>query len=221
MGAIPVAGVPSQRKTSIVVWILLAIAGIVVLGIAGVAFTAYHFVKNPGVAMAKIITAANPDAEVIGTDSDNQSVRIRDRKTGQEFTLSYDDIKQGRFKIRARGENGEVGEVEIGGGAGKVPSWVPMYPGAKAQANVTARGTDGNGAGEGGVVSMTTSDSPSQVFTFYENQCKDAGMTLNVTQVSDSGGMIVATDDAKERTLHVAIGGGTETSVTMTYGRKR
>jgi len=221
MGAVPPAGVPSQRKTSIVVWILLAVAGIVFLGIAGVAFTAYYFVKNPGVAMAKIITAANPDAEVISTDSGNQSVRIRDRKTGQEFTLSYDDIKKGRFKIRARGENGELGEVEIGGGTGKVPGWVPMYPGAKAQANITANGTDGNDAGEGGVVSMTASDSPAQVFTFYENKCKDAGMTLNVTQMSDSGGMIVATDEANQRTLHVAIGGANETSVTLTYGRKR
>ena len=220
MGMAPAAGMPPKRKTSIVVWILLAIGGLFILGIAGVALTTYYFVRNPGKAMARMITAANPNIEVLDSDSGSQSFRVRDRKTGEEFTLSYDDIKQGKFKIKGHGENGEVGEVEFGGDA-KVPSWVPMYPGAKAQANITAKGTDGNGAGEGGVVTLTTSDSPAQVFEFYQNKCKDAGMKLNVTQVSDSGGMIVAVDDANERTVQVVVASGSPTTVSLTYGRKR
>lgn len=221
MGAVPAAGMPAKRKTSIVVWILLAVGGLIVLGIAGVAFTAYYFVKNPGVALAKVITASNPDAEVISTDTDTQTVHVRDRRTGQEFSLSFDDIKNGRFKIRARGDNGEMADVEISAGTGKLPSWVPVYPGAKAQANITAKGSDANEGGEGGVVTLTTGDAPAQVFSFYQSKTKEMGLTATLTQVSDSGGMLMAADEAEQRSLQIVVAGGGETTVTLTYARKR
>ena len=222
MTGVPVGAIPAKKKTSIVVWILLAIGGIILLGIAGVVAAGVYFVRNPGTAMAKLITAANPDAEVLSTDSDSQSVRIRDRRTGKEFTLSYDDIKNGRFKISATGENGEVANVEIGGGVGKMPSWVPAYPGARAQGNITAKGEDEHGMGEGGMVTFTTSDAPSQVFGYYQDKCKEMGMKLEMTQVSDKGGMIVARDEAAEKTLHIMVAGDNgDTTITVTFGRKR
>ena len=58
--------------------------------------------------MAKLITAANPDAEVLSTDLGSQTLRIRDRRTGKEVTLSFDDVKKGRLKFSATGDNGEV-----------------------------------------------------------------------------------------------------------------
>ena len=223
MGAAPMAGVPAKKKTSVVVWILLAIGGLIVLGIIGVVAAGVYFVKNPGFAMGKLITAANPDAEVLSTDTGAQTIRIRDRKTGKEFTLSFDDIKNGRFKMSATGDNGEVANVEIGGGVGKLPSWVPTYPGAKAQGNITAKGEDDQGMGEGGVVTFTTGDAAPRVFTYYQDKCKEMGMKLEMTQVSDNGGMIVAQDEAEQRTLHVVVAGGGngDSTITVTYGRKR
>jgi hypothetical protein len=172
--------------------------------------------------LAKIITAANPDAEVVSTDTGAQTMRIRDRKTGKEFTLSFDDVKKGKFRISAMGENGEVANVEIGGGDGKMPSWVPAYPGAKAQGNITAKGDSSDGTGEGGVVTFTTPDPPSKVTAFYEAKCKEMGMTVQFTAISDAGGMITGVDENGKRTLHVMVGGGSgDTSMTVTYGRKR
>src|ERR1022692_4226159 len=90
-GAAPVKG-----KISPIVWILLAVVGIIVLGIVGLVgaglYVAKSVVSNPGLMMVKIITAANPDAEVLSTDPRSQTMRIRDRKTGEEFTLSFDDV---------------------------------------------------------------------------------------------------------------------------------
>src|SRR5450759_2761993 len=95
--AAPTAVAPVKGKIGPVVGILLAVAGIIVLGIIGLAgaglYVAHTVATNPGLVMAKIITAANPDAEVLGTDMGSQTVRIRDRKTGEEVTLSFDDIK--------------------------------------------------------------------------------------------------------------------------------
>jgi hypothetical protein len=224
--AVPVAPPPVKGKVSPVVWILLAVAGIFVLGIIGLVgtglFVARTVARNPGLVMAKIITAANPDAEVLSTDVGSQTMRIRDRKTGQEFTLSFDDVKRGKFKISARGENGEVANVEIGGGEGKLPAWVPTYPGAKAQGNITAKGDSSDGSGEGGVVTFTTADAASKVTAFYEAKCKEMGMTVRLSASSDAGGMVTGVDEGGQRTLHVMVGGGSgDTTITVTYGRKR
>ena len=170
----------------------------------------------------QIITAANPDAEVLSTDLGSQTLRIRDRRTGKEVTLSFDDVKKGRLKFSATGDNGEVANLEIGGGEGKLPSWVPAYPGARAQGNLTASGADGGGVGEGGIVTFTTPDPPSKVTEFYDAKCKEMGMSVNLSQLSDSGGLIVGADDGKQRTLHVMVAGGSgDTTITVTYGRKR
>ena len=144
-----------KKKTSMVVWILLAIGGVIVLGIIGVVAAGVYFVKHPGAAMAKVIQCRQPGIEVLDTDTGSQTLRVRDKKTGKEFTLSFDDVKNGRLKMSATGDNGEVANVEIGGGAGKLPKWVPAYPGAKAQGNITAKGEDAEGMGEGGVVTFT------------------------------------------------------------------
>jgi hypothetical protein len=223
---VPPAAAPVQRKTSPVVWILLGVAGIFVLCIIGlVAFGAFMVrtvAQNPGLVLAKIITAANPDAEVLSTDPGSQTIRIRDRKTGKEVTLSFDDVKKGRFKISATGDNGEVANVEIGGGEGKLPAWVPTYPGARAQGNITAKGESSDGMGEGGVVTFTTPDPASKVTAYYQEKCKEMGMTVELTQVTDTGGMVMGQDDGGRRTLHVMVAGGSgDTTLTVTYGRKR
>ena len=47
-------------------------------------------------------------------------------------------------------------------------------------------------------------------------------MTLDVSQSGDSGGMLIGRDEAGERTLHVLVAGGSgETTITVTFGRKR
>ena len=217
---------PVARKTSPIVWILLGVVGLFVLGVIGLVatglFVAHSVVNNPGLVLGKIITAANPDAEVLSTDPRSQTMRIRDRKTGEEFTFSFDDVKQGRLKFSAKGKNGEVADMEIGGGEGKLPAWVPAYPGAKAQGNITAKGDSGDGVGEGGVVTFTTSDAPSKVTAYYEAKLKDMGMTVELSAISDNGGMVTGADESGKRTLSVMVGGGGgETSMTVTYGRKR
>ena len=224
--AAPPPMAPVKRGLSPIVWILLIVGGIFVLGIIGLVgtglYVAHSVAKNPGLFMAKIITAANPDAEVLNTDTDSQTVRIRDRKTGEEVTLSFDDIKKGRLKFSARGKNGEMANMEIGGGEGKMPSWVPTYPGAKAQGNMTAKGESDDGMGEGGVVTFTTPDPPSRVTAFYQDKIKEMGMRVELTQLTGAGGMIMGEDEGGKRTLHVMVGEGSgETTFTVTYGRKR
>ena len=222
----PTAVAPVKGKISPIVWILLAVGGIFVLGILGLVgaglFVAHSVAKNPGLVLAKIITAANPDAEVLSTDPGSQTMRIRDRKTGEEVTLSFDDIKKGKLKFSATGKNGEVANMEIGGGEGKLPSWVPAYPGAKAQGNMTAKGESADGMGEGGVVTFTTPDPPSKVTAFYEAKCKEMGMSVDLSQLGGAGGMVMGADEGGKRTLQSWWAGAAATPrLSVTYGRKR
>jgi hypothetical protein len=219
--AVPVA----KGKLGCLGWGLIIVGICVVLvmiAVASLGSIAAYFVRNPGVALAKIITAANPDAEVLSTDSGSKSMRIRDRRTGEEVTLSFDDIKNGKFKMHAIDKEGKAADVEIGAGAGKLPSWVPTYPGAKAQGNFSARGEDATGMGEGGMVSFTTPDPLSRVSSFYESKFKEMGMQVQMTATGTDGSMVVGTDEGAQRTLTIMIAGGSgDTTFTVTYGRKR
>jgi hypothetical protein len=222
-GSMPAGAVPAKGKISPIVWILLAVVGLFVLGLIGLVGTGLFLARNPGLVLGKLITAANPNAEVVSTDTGAKTITIRDRKTGEEVTMSFDDVKNGRFKMTGIGKHGEIGNIEIGGGAGKMPSWVPAYPGAKAMGNLTAQGDDGSGRGAGGVVTFESSDTPEKVTEFYKDKIGAMGMKILTTFDSPDGGMLTAHDDDDKRTLHVTVGKGSSggSTISLTYGEKR
>jgi len=211
-----------QRKTSPLVWILVGVLGLFLLGVVALVGTGVYFARNPGVVMAKLITASNPNVEVLNTDMGNRTLRIRDKRTGKEVTMSFDDVKKGKLRFSTTGDDGETATMEIGEGAGQLPAWVPTYPGAKAQGNFTAKGENADGMGEGGMVSFTTRDEPSKVVTFYQRKCRNMGMNVDVTGTTPDGGMIMATEESGQRTLHIMVGASAgDTTIAVTFGRKR
>ena len=231
----PLDAAPAKRRTSPIVWVLVIILGLFVLGCIGVVGTGLFLVhkarqagldpelmrRNPGLAMGKLIAAANPDAEVVSTDDNAGTITIRDRKTGKVMTMTFDQAKNGKFKLTTEGDDGKVASVELGGGDGKLPSWVPNYPGSSTHGNFSVKGASNDGSGEGGNVTFTTSDPAEKVMAFYQDKAKEMGMKVNVTTTSASGGMIIASDEDSKRSLTVVVGGGSsETTVNLTYARK-
>ncbi|HXB70932.1 MAG TPA: zinc ribbon domain-containing protein [Candidatus Acidoferrales bacterium] len=229
----PVPGAMAPRRTSPLVWVLVAVLGLFVLiGVAAVGTLRYFVHKagidpdlmrrNPGFAIGKIIAAANPDAEVLSTDDSSGKITVRDRRTGKVVTLSFDDAKNGRFSFSAVGDDGKTASLEIGAGAGKLPSWVPAYPGADARGTFAVKGDDGNSQGEGGTFTFTTPDSAAKVKAFYDDRCRRAGMKVKMTLSTEESGVIVASDDGERHTLNVNVAGGSgDTTVTVIYAAKR
>jgi hypothetical protein len=230
----PVPG--AARKTSPVVWVLVIVLGLFVLGGAGMVGTGLFIVhkarqagidpemmrRNPGLAVSKLIAAANPNVDVVSTDDGAGTITVRDKRTGKVVTMSFDQVRSGKFSFSALGDDGKTARVEIGAGAGRLPSWVPAYPGAQTKGTFSVQGDDGNGTGEGGSFAFSTTDSAARVKAFYEDKCKEAGMKVNVTINSEQGSMILASDEGERHTLHVTVAGGTgETSVNVIYGAKR
>ena len=124
----------------------------------------------------------------------------------------------GGFSIKARGDDGKDASVQFGGSIGKLPSWVPAYPGANAKGTFSVK----SGNGEGGNFTYTTPDDPERVKAFYADKCKELGMKVNLESTTSDGAMFVAADEnGDKRSLTVVIGKSSgETTVNVTYGTK-
>lgn len=105
----PGAPAPAPAKSGsggkVLLWIFGGCLAVVVLGIiafAAVSFFVVHKVKqvselaqkNPVLAAAKIMVAANPDLETVSSDDDTGTIVVHDRKTGKNSTMRVDSEKK-------------------------------------------------------------------------------------------------------------------------------
>ena len=173
--------------------------------------------RNPALAVAKIVTASNPNVEVLGVDEQKGVIRVREKSSGKIMTLNFEDARQGKFVFK------EEGEVKVGSdqGAGKTPDWAPAYPGASVEGNVSMQG----GEGESGGFHFTTKDPADKVIAFYETALKNAGMKVASNSTREggavSGGMVMGEDQEKKRNVMVTIGAGDQgTAVNVVFSTK-
>ena len=246
------AGAPPPRKTSPWVWVAVGCGGLMVIVLLVVtvggfllARKAKDFVadaeKNPAMAAARLAVSVNPELEIVEADDDNGIITVRNKRTGEEFTVDMADAEKG--KIRFRNEKGEEisfstkgdggksgfkvesnkGEFSFGGGDDSaVPGWVPRYPGVELTGSMTSR-SDRSLAGG---FSFSTADSVQEVLAYYEKQLKGLGMEVstntyqqdNVTQGGVVGGE--STNGARTCTV-TATRGDDGTTVAMAFKEER
>src|SRR5271169_5469124 len=121
----PSGGPPVAKKSNVLLWVLAIIGGcvalIIIAVVAGGLFLVHKakqagvdpelFQRNPALAATKMMTAMNPNVEFVSVDEGKQEIVLREKKTGNTYTISYDDARKGRFKMK---ENGTE-TVVIGG----------------------------------------------------------------------------------------------------------
>jgi hypothetical protein len=226
MGQVPMPPPGAPRKMSPVLLAVLIVFGLIFLCVVGMIgfgiYAARAIARNPGMAVAKLITMGNPNLEVLNTDNGAGTITVRDRQTGKESTITFDQARNGHFTITADDDRGGKASVQFGGGAANdLPSWVPKYPGATNTGLFSAKGTDSNGKGEGGSFTFSTSDQPRKVLDFYRDKAGELGLKVNMNTDTGSGGMIMAADEGEKRSLMVvANASGNSTSASITYGSK-
>jgi len=206
------------RKTSPLVWILIAIAAFVILGGVFVAVGTFFVARtlksaagNPA-GVIRMIASMNPDVEVVSSDEATGKITIKDKKTGKTVTMNFDDVKNGKVVFE---EEGSGTRAVIGGGSTRVPAWVPAYPGSSTQGKFSSS-TDGQEAGQ---YTLKTSDSVDKVSGYYQETLKKDGYKIESMVAGGAGAFITArTDDAK-RTVVVTIGSSSAdgTSVLVAY----
>jgi hypothetical protein len=210
---------PPPKKSNVLLWVLVGIGGFFLLIALAVVGGIAYVARNPTMVMTKLITASNPNVEVVSVDKGSQRITLHDKKTGKTYNISFNDAKNGKFTVNEDG--GSRAAFSIGGKA-KVPAWIPDYPGSDPQAAFTAQGDEG----ESGTFTFKTRDSMDRVSKYYQDQFKSSGLeiTTNVTHQDgqSSTGTLVAQDQAKRHTITVTIGGdGGNSTVAVTYATSK
>ncbi|HTB12573.1 MAG TPA: hypothetical protein VK752_13420 [Bryobacteraceae bacterium] len=231
-----------QKKTSPWVWILGGIAIFffaIMLTCGVVGYMGMRMIKNagfdselmknnPGLAMAKMVTAMNKDLETISTNDKTGTIVVREKSTGKIVTYKFDpetkrmvittnDGKQSSVTIDNNGVSAVSGDgstVKYGAATGNdVPSWVPVYPGSSPQGTMSSTSQEGSQ----NTFTFKSADPATKIITYYSDQLKTAGFTINMTTTTDQGGMVQASDEGKKHTISVIVGtsaDGTETAIT-------
>jgi hypothetical protein len=227
------------------VWVLVAVGIVIVLGIGAISLGSYFIYRtvknagfdatlmqnNPGLAMAKMAAALNPDLEAVSSNDTAGTIVVREKSTGKTMTMRFDPEKKSlvmvdgdgkEVKISASGDDksGTVelqspdGTLKFGAAAGNnAPAWAPVYPGSTPQGTVSSQTNDGKQY----TFTFKTPDSASKVLTYYQDQLKSANFNIGLMSAADAGGMVQAEDQSKRRTIVITAGTsseGTEGSVT-------
>jgi len=243
----PAAAV-GTRKTSPIVWVLLAFGVIAVLGVctvvAGGIFVVHKarqagldpalWERNPGLAATKMLAAANPDAEIVSMNEGAGVVVVRDRKTGKTIRMNFADLKSGHMSFESDGEkvsvaavgDGNTGAVELKSkdgtarfAAGSSVKLPSWLPAYSGATNVG--GFSGSGPdGDTGTYGFKTTDSPATVAQFYETSLQKAGFTIQ--QKMQAAETTVLTADNSANSVNVAVTSDNgQTSVTVSFAPKK
>jgi hypothetical protein len=245
------APLPPGKKPNILIWILGGVV-VVMLGITAMCGLGGYFLmrkakqagfdsdllkSNPAYAAAKMAVTMNPDVETVSSDDSNGMITVRDKKTGKVVKFKFDPDKktmvvtdengqEATVKVTGDGNQGSLevqgangGTVKFGATAGnEMPSWVPVYPGSSPKGTFSAQTNDGNHA----TFTFNTSDAPAKVMTYYQDQLKAAGFAINMATTTPQGGMVMAEDGGKTRSVMLTLGTSNEgTNVNVTAIEKK
>ncbi|MGH9460994.1 MAG: hypothetical protein ACRD1X_07225 [Vicinamibacteria bacterium] len=241
-------GQQQKKGLSPVAWIAIGCAGILVL--AGLAmFFGGLFIFNkardvvqemqddPALATARLIAAANPDIELVGTDEDQKTVTFRNEETGEEFTFNYQDIEEGRVTFSSdeqavtyevnREASGEGGlTVTSGEGTAtlgsvsleKFPAWLPVYPQTDPQGTFFTESPEATM----GAYTSSTQDDLEAVIDYYATELEKAGLSVDQRTIVPSGGLLVAHSPDDTRTVSITSSvENAETKVMVNFTEKK
>lgn len=188
---------------------------------------------------AEMVVRLNPDLEIVSTDDGAGTMTVRDRTSGEELTLSFDEIRDGKFSITKKGgervgidaaQSGEGAEVRvegaqgsssvfaIGGADSKLPAWVPLYPGAafKGQGSLTIANA------QSGTFSLRSDDAATALIDFYRGQMEELGLeiqTVSADGPNAKGTVLIGTGKGRSLTVTVGTDQGQSTALVV-YGEK-
>lgn len=157
--------------------------------------------KNPEKAAAEMVMRFNPEFDLVSQDEAAGTMTIRNKKSGEQVTLGYKDIAEGRFSVTdAAGNTTTVGA----GNLDQVPAWVPRPPDADSVTSGFHQESDGKVTGMINVKTKATAD---EVAAFYEEAAKAAGFGSSSKNSASVGGTETRTLEfsGNDRTLNVSI----------------
>jgi len=199
--------------------------------------------KNPTAAAAKMVATINPDVEVVSTDKDNQTITLRNKKTGKTITVDLEEIKKGKVRffdkegksasisVTSGKEGSDSGTLKMetsegslqmnSGSSAKLPDWVPLYKDTKPE----HVGTLGSDSGLTGGYSASVTDDAESVAGWFEEKLKTAGFVVKrTTMTTDDKHMVMLSGQKDEGTKSVIVsiaGQDTGCKYSVTFAEKK
>jgi hypothetical protein len=239
---------PPKKGMSPVAWIAIGCVGILILCFIAFGIMGYFAkkvfdkaAKNPGMAAAELAVKMNPDLELVNADEKNNTITIKDKKSGEVTTISADDAKNGKWSIKtdkgtatfdasdgkgmtmkATDEKGQVTTFNAGTGSPQnLPSWLPVYSGGTVQGTYDTTNNEGRTA----AFTVSTKDAPDKVIEFYETQLKGAGLKTEKTSYTangQNGGTVSGkTDDGKRSASVIVSSSADGTQAVVSFNEKK
>jgi hypothetical protein len=126
-------------------------------------------------------------------------------------------VSQSGDHMTFTGSNGEKAEFGSGAAAANMPSYLPLYPGAKVTASFAGSGKDGSG----GVVTFEAKAAPADIIAFYKPKVTAAGMAQTASMEMGATTTYVAANDASKRSVSVSATKSSDgTTVQLTWSGK-
>ncbi|HVF59224.1 MAG TPA: hypothetical protein VNJ70_05365 [Thermoanaerobaculia bacterium] len=194
----------------------LALAGMCAAGGMWFKRQASKFEQNPAVAAAELAVRANPELELVESDTEKGTITYRHKETGEVVTVNAAEFEGGKWTVETK-----EGTATFGGNAPQnLPAWVPVYPGGSVTGNFDTT----SGEGRSVAFTMTTPDSVAAVLEFYESQLQGAGLTVQKTtfdQAGTSGGTVGGTSQDEKRSASVMVSTADgQTSAVVSFTEK-
>lgn len=229
---------------------VVAVVGIIIIAIAVISgglflskkakeagFDADLLRKNPALATAKMVVAANPELELVSVDEKSGTLTVYNKETGETLTADFNDIRKGRItfktdkgeeltlsteeagaKAEIKDEKGEVESVEFGTSAekSKIPDWIPLFDG---ELNIAF--TSSAGESSTGNFTIETDADLEDVRDFYVSRLEKLDFSVEVSSLETADTRMInlsCSDEDNKREVTIQIQGEDgETLITVYY----
>ena len=177
-----------------------------------------EFAKNPEKTAAELMVKMNPDLEKVSQNEAKGEMTLR-TKDGEEMTMSYKDVSEGKFTIKdAKGNISEFGGTDLS----NVPAWVPRVPQIK---NTTASIQNTEEGKVSGLYSATSAESIDALDEFFKAESAKLKVTESSRTTFNSDGVENRTlsYSGNGRTLNIVITGkaSEDTQVNVGYEEEK
>lgn len=192
----------------------------------------YLMTKNRDLAAAEVAVVRGGDMRILSTNDAAETMVVRDNRTGKTITLKFDRAKKSMVETEEHAKQPALAATGTSSATqtkapdatakpanpANPPSWVPVYPGASLQNQLSADDSQK----QAGSYTFISTDSPDKVVSYYSQQLNSAGMKLTTTGSAPADQIITGTQDSSARSVQVTVStAGDGTHVSVAYEQKK
>ena len=192
--------------------------------------------------LVELVLKQNPEVEYVDMDKDKGTMTLRHKETGESYTVSFEDIKNGNLSIKGNDGNEVFSMESTGGGNGgvtinsskggqmqigshvdlsNVPDWVPLYPNtSKETSAMVSKNPQGKNFG---TLAFDSNDSADQISAHFKAALENGGYSMNENQTSGKLNQLILSGNHPEesRTLNIVISdSGEKRALIINYEEK-